>query len=295
MLCCGEHFIPPHWLLQWWTLCSFHCSDECQVYLLKGNSAGIIWAEERMSRLADTKRTLCCTAALPFSSHIMLHISNIVTELASRAPPRPPSRFLFFLSSFFVFPLMEAAVLPCLHPEVRRIKLHLHFFLPCCGVVSLWSRCFESSGPVGEAGILKLRVDYLKLLGDDSGQHVLDYVPLFSWRDSNETWQRQQQCFLQQKEWWLAIHLWLGIFTCHMGSSAKRASHLHEGRKSAKNTQCTLKFIARKNALYVWGGNRMTARLKSASSVFWWNGAFAYQIVKQMQDFESEITKAKRL
>lgn len=210
-------------------------------------------------------------------------------------PPAPPSRFLFFLSSFFVFPLMEAAVLPCLHPEVRRIKLHLHFFLPCCGVVSLWSRCFESSGPVGEAGILKLRVDYLKLLGDDSGQHVLDYVPLFSWRDSNETWQRQQQCFLQQKEWWLAIHLWLGIFTCHMGSSAKRASHLHEGRKSAKNTQCTLKFIARKNALYVWGGNRMTARLKSASSVFWWNGAFAYQIVKQMQDFESEITKAKRL
>lgn len=68
------------------------------------------------------------------SSHIMLHIFNIVTELASRAlffpPPLAPISFYGLLSSFFVFPLMEAAVLPCLHPEVRRIKLHLHFFSP---------------------------------------------------------------------------------------------------------------------------------------------------------------------
>lgn len=35
---------------------------------------------------------------------------------------------------------------------------------------------------------------------DDSRQHVLDYVPLFSWCDSNATWQCQQHCFLQQKE-----------------------------------------------------------------------------------------------
>lgn len=160
--------------------------------------------------------------------------------------------FSFFLSLFFVFQLMDAAVLLHLHPILQRIKLHLHFFLPCCRVVSLWSRCFESSGPVGEAGILKLKVDYLKLLGDESGQHVLDYVPLFSWCESNETWQRQQQCFLQQKEWWLAIHLWLGVFPWHVDSSAKRASNLHEEeKKTAKktNTQDALKFIARKNAL----------------------------------------------
>lgn len=45
-------------------------------------------------------------------------------------PPLAPISFYGLLSSFFVFPLMEAAVLPHLHPEVRRIKLHLHFFSP---------------------------------------------------------------------------------------------------------------------------------------------------------------------
>lgn len=71
---------------------------------------------------------------------------------------------------------------------------------------------------------------------------------------------------------------------------------VREKKKTQQKTlKCALKFIARKNALYVRGGNRMTARRKSASSVFWWNGAFAYQIVRQMQHFESEITKAKRL
>lgn len=39
-----------------------------------------------------------------------------------------------------------------------------------------------------------------EVVSDDSRQHVLDYAPLFSWRDSNATWQCQQHCFLQQKE-----------------------------------------------------------------------------------------------
>ena len=66
-------------------------------------------------------------------------------------------------------------------------------------VVSLSSCWFESRGPSATQSRLS------EVVSDDSRQHVLDYVPLFSWCDSNATWQCQQHCFLQQKEWWLAI------------------------------------------------------------------------------------------
>lgn len=92
-----------------------------------------------------------------------------------------------------------------------------------------------------------------EVVSDDSRQHVLDYVPLFSWCDSNATWQCQQQCFLQQKEWWLAIHLWLGIFTWHWALCNKPGQVIFVWGKKKKKPSVRLQ--VHKNALYVWGGN----------------------------------------
>lgn len=129
-----------------------------------------------------------------------------------------------------------------------------------------------------------------EVVSDDSRQHVLDYVPLFSWCDSNATWQCQQQCFLQQKEWWLAIHLWLGIFTWHGAVCNKPGQVIFVWRKEKKKEKKkpSVKLQVHKNALYVWGGNWMTVRLKSASHMFWWNGAFTYQIARQTQHVAAE-------
>lgn len=85
---------------------------------------------------------------------------------------------------------------------------------------------------------------------DDSRQHVLDYVLLFSWCDSNATWQCQQHCFLQQKEWWLVIC----IFDLESWSGAAcllytRASSLH-AEKSLWWRRCTQN-IAHKNT-FCW-------------------------------------------
>lgn len=92
---------------------------------------------------------------------------------------------------------------------VLRFEIRLHFLLLLLLLGGAGGGVYDPVGLRASACLRRrnsaAQSRLYEVVSDDSRQHVLDYAPLFSWRDSNATWQCQQHCFLQQKEWWLAI------------------------------------------------------------------------------------------
>lgn len=86
---------------------------------------------------------------------------NIVAELASHLFFHSSPSTLFGCLHFFVCPLIEASSPPS-HPPGELSSTRI--FPPLLRGCSSWSHCTQCSGPVVVVGILKLRVDYPKLL-----------------------------------------------------------------------------------------------------------------------------------
>lgn len=188
----GEDLLPVQAFCSWWLLGK--APPQCQrcfsfVVFAQGHLSRSCEGKVARLRISLTqKKAARCTAVFAASCHIGFHIWRNEMRFSEITPKMSFNYFSLSDGGCSVCSKSIAAV--CIFFAVRGCE----FMIPL--VSELWPRLRRNSAAQSRLS---------EVVSDDSRQHVLDYVPLFSWCDSNATWQCQQHCFLQQKEWWLAI------------------------------------------------------------------------------------------